>query len=570
MKSISDRNENQGLCLDSKSVPLTQGNHEVVPKTSIKNKKNYGSVQSTILIQNRSIVSTLDIQKWKRVQVHLKSSLGLDVFTSWFSRCRLEEISKFHLTLSVPTIFLKSWIKIHYKKLLLELWQKENEDILRLHIVVRSALRSTSYKRNSEKETTMRIDTQNADHQILLGNIETENCHRSFAKFLSNENRNKLGMSHRISQDDVILNPLDHNSDPKDSGFSGSPLDSSFTFSTFVEGKSNRMVFSAAKSIAESDGSALPFNPLFIHSSVGLGKTHLLQAVAWKTTERNSNAKILYLTAEYFMWHFTSSLRDHSAISFKETLRDIDLLLIDDMQFLQRKSIHQQEFCYLLNVLIDNAKQVVVAADRSPSMLESLDERVKSRLKGGVALEIKSPELEMRREMLETLYREARKDDPLLDLSTDVLNFVSEKVSSSGRDLEGAFKQLLIQHRFSDRSVEVDFLDKMLGHLVQSNEQKRVRIEDIQKIVARHYNVTKNDLLSNRRTRIIVRPRQIAMFLSKLLTPRSLPEIGRRFGGRDHTTVIHAVRKIETLLGEDKNLLHDIELLKRLIRELGQ
>ncbi len=211
-----------------------------------------------------------------------------------------------------------------------------------------------------------------------------------------------------------------------------------------------------------------------------------------------------------------------------------------------------------------------MAADRPPSQLESLDARVRSRLQGGVALEVKTPDLEMRQEMLELRYKYAQQEDPNLDIPADILNFVAGKVASSGRDLEGAFNQLLIQHRFSEGPVDIEAIEKMLGHLVQSGEQKRVRIEDIQKVAARHYNVSKNDLLSNRRTRVIVRPRQIAMYLSKILTPRSLPEIGRRFGGRDHTTVLHAVRKIESLLKEDDKLAHEIELLKRLIHEMGQ
>ena len=345
-------------------------------------------------------------------------------------------------------------------------------------------------------------------------------------------------------------------------------MDPNFTFASLIEGSSNRMACAAARSVAEAEGAAARFNPLFIHANVGLGKTHLLQAIAWAASARNSSTKILYLTAEYFMWRFASAIRDQSALSFKESLRDIDLLLIDDMQFLQGKSI-QQEFCHLLNALIDSAKQVVVAADRPPSQLESLDARVRSRLQGGVALEIKSPDLDMRHAMLDLRYKHAQQEDPNLDIPSDILSFVAGKVSSSGRDLEGAFNQLLIQHRFSDGLVDIEALEKMLGHLVQSGEQKRVRIEDIQKVAARHYNVSKNDLLSNRRTRIIVRPRQIAMYLSKILTPRSLPEIGRRFGGRDHTTVLHAVRKIESLLKEDDKLAHEIELLKRLIHEMG-
>ncbi|MEM7289405.1 MAG: chromosomal replication initiator protein DnaA, partial [Pseudomonadota bacterium] len=308
------------------------------------------------------------------------------------------------------------------------------------------------------------------------------------------------------------------------------------------------------------------FNPLFIHANVGLGKTHILQAIAWRARSRNPKARILYLTAEYFMWRFASAIRDKTALTLKESLRDIDILLIDDMQFLQGQAI-QAEFCHLLNDLIDSARQVVVAADRPATELESLDERVRSRLKGGVTLEIKVPDYELRKQILHTRYQEAKVEQPSLDIPEDILHYVARQVSSSGRDIEGAFNQLLVQHQFSEGNIGLEELDKILAHLIKSSDSRRVRIEDIQRIVARQFNVSKNDLLSNRRTRVIVRPRQIAMYLAKVMTPRSLPEIGRRFGGRDHTTVLHAVRKIEELTSKDQKIAHEIELLKRLILE---
>ena len=513
-------------------------------------------------------INARDSQKWERVLAQLKARLGPEAFASWFGRCRLETVSKSQLTISVPTTFLKSWIKTHYNDLLLELWQKQVAEILRVDVVVRSAVRSANMENgeaaapNANGNAEGNGDSDSADGRAPIAPLPGmgasagagSNAHHrmGYATNMQPSAGARLGTQREAAV-----------------GFAGSPLDPSFTFATLIEGSSNRMACAAARAVAEADGAAARFNPLFIHANVGLGKTHLLQAIAWAASARNSGTKILYLTAEYFMWRFASAIRDSNALSFKESLRDIDLLLIDDMQFLQGKSI-QQEFCHLLNALIDSAKQVVVAADRPPSQLESLDARVRSRLQGGVALEIKAPDLEMRQEMLELRYKYAQQEDPNLDIPTDILNFVAGKVASSGRDLEGAFNQLLIQHRFSEGPVDIEAIEKMLGHLVQSGEQKRVRIEDIQKVAARHYNVSKNDLLSNRRTRVIVRPRQIAMYLSKILTPRSLPEIGRRFGGRDHTTVLHAVRKIESLLKEDDKLAHEIELLKRLIHEMGQ
>ena len=535
-------------------TPIQEASGRAAPKRTITAK------------QVGPTIAARDTQKWERVLAQLKARLGPEAFASWFGRCRLEMVSKSQLTISVPTTFLKSWIRTHYSDLLLELWQKQVPEILRVDIVVRSAVRSANME-NGEAASTTNNNSNTGSHSGVDGS--------------SVDSRSPLAAgpgglgggaaTHRPGYPTgAVPGATGRMANQREAsvGFAGSPLDPNFTFASLIEGSSNRMACAAARSVAEAEGAAARFNPLFIHANVGLGKTHLLQAIAWAASARNSSTKILYLTAEYFMWRFASAIRDSNALSFKESLRDIDLLLIDDMQFLQGKSI-QQEFCHLLNALIDSAKQVVVAADRPPSQLESLDARVRSRLQGGVALEIKSPDLDMRHAMLDLRYKHAQQEDPNLDIPSDILSFVAGKVSSSGRDLEGAFNQLLIQHRFSDGPVDIEAIEKMLGHLVQSGEQKRVRIEDIQKVAARHYNVSKNDLLSNRRTRIIVRPRQIAMYLSKILTPRSLPEIGRRFGGRDHTTVLHAVRKIESLLKEDDKLAHEIELLKRLIHEMG-
>jgi chromosomal replication initiator protein len=325
------------------------------------------------------------------------------------------------------------------------------------------------------------------------------------------------------------------------------------------------VAFAAARAVAESGSNAVRFNPLFLHASVGLGKTHLLQAIAAEALKRKPQSRVVYLTAEYFMWRFATAIRDNNALTLKEQLRDIDLLIIDDMQFLQGKSI-QHEFCHLINMLLDSAKQVVVAADRPPSELESLEPRVRSRLNGGVALEMAAPDFAMRLDMLRQRHAAAMAEDASFSIGEDVLVHIAQTVAGSGRDLEGAFNQLVFRHSIEPQ-ISLDRIDELLGHIYRSGEQKRVRIEDIQRVVARHYNVSKTELLSNRRTRTIVKPRQVAMYLSKVMTPRSLPEIGRRFGGRDHTTVLHAVRKIETLTTSDNTLAQELELLKRLIAE---
>lgn len=464
-----------------------------------------------------------------RVMAQLKVHVGNEAYTSWFGRLQLDEFSRSLVRLSVPTAFLRSWITNHYATILTELWHQECPTLLRVDIVVRGMNRVVKHV-NPHKEVEAHV------------RIEQE-------KVVSASPNKTERFAGETLQQSVF----------------GSPLDSRYTFDTFVEGPSNRVALAAARSIAESHKSALRFNPLFIHASVGLGKTHLLQAIAAAALQRPTPVRVIYLTAEYFMWRFATAIRDNNALSFKEQLRDIDLLIIDDMQFLQGKSI-QHEFCHLLNMLLDSAKQVVVAADRAPAELESLDVRVRSRLQGGVSLEIESPDFDMRFEMLRKRLKAAQHDDPSIAIPDEVLSHIARTVSGSGRDIEGAFNQLLFRQSF-EPDLSLNRIDELLDHLTRSGEPKRIRIEEIQRVVARHYNVSKQDLLSNRRTRAIVKPRQVAMYLAKMMTPRSLPEIGRRFGGRDHTTVLHAVRKIEDLVGADQQLAKELELLKRLIGE---
>jgi chromosomal replication initiator protein len=261
-----------------------------------------------------------------------------------------------------------------------------------------------------------------------------------------------------------------------------------------------------------------------------------------------------------------TALRDRSALDFKERLRSIDVLLIDDMQFLTGRAV-QQEFCHMLNALLDSGKQVVVAADRPPAELEGVDERVRSRMKGGVVVGIANPDLAMRRRILQSRLAAARERNPALIISDAVLDYVAQAVTANGRDLDGALNRLICRAEFSDAPLTIEIAEIAIADLIGSREPRRIRIEDIQKVVAGHYNVSKHDLLSARRTRAIVRPRQIAMYLAKTMTPRSFPEIGKRFGGRDHTTVLHAVRKVEELAAADETLAQEIELLRRMIQD---
>lgn len=477
---------------------------------------------------------------FERVKAQLKARLGNDVYSSWFGRMKLAEAARGLVRLSVPTAFLRQWINSHYLDLIAELWKECDSSVLKVEIVVRSAVRNSAPAVDEERQPARKPQPRPsgaAGATPGLPRADKTAPQRSAA-------------AEQPSSRQTVL---------------GSPLDARYTFESFVEGASNRVAFAAARSVAESSSSALRFNPLFIHASVGLGKTHLLQAIAAETIVRKPQARVVYLTAEYFMWRFATAIRDNYALHLKEQFRDIDLLIIDDMQFLQGKSI-QHEFCHLINMLLDSARQVVVAADRPPAELESLEPRVRSRLNGGVALEMGAPDFAMRLSILKQRQAAAALEDGAVGIPEDILAHIAQTVTGSGRELEGAFNQVLFRQSF-EPEMSVAWVDELLGSMYRTGEPKRVRIEDIQRIVARHYNVSKTELLSNRRTRTIVKPRQVAMYLAKVMTPRSLPEIGRRFGGRDHTTVLHAVRKIEGLSGSDGTMAQELELLKRLISD---
>ncbi|AQQ03833.1 chromosomal replication initiation protein DnaA [Roseibium algicola] len=480
-------------------------------------------------------------EQWKRVKKQLRAELGDDVFTSWFARVDLEEHQDGTVRLSVPTRFLKQWIQNNYNDQLMGLWQRECDNVHRIELTVRGAIRP--------RQTPIAKPSLAAPQGSKPATAETRSDALSDAAQVT-----------RAQAATAALGRGETSSDNARDVLQGAALDPKYTFETFVEGESNNLALAAARQVAA--GGAVTFNPLYLHASVGLGKTHLMQAVAAKA--RASGRKVLYLTAEHFMYKFVAALKSQSALAFKENLRTIDLLLIDDMQFLHGKQV-QQEFCHTLNALIDGARQVIVAADRAPSELDTLDDRVRSRLSGGLVVGIQEPDFALRRNILATRVDTARKTYPQFDVPEGVLDYVARHVASSGRDLEGALNRLIAHNQLTNQPITQEMAEMTLRDLVRSSEPRRVKIEDIQRVVSKHYNVTKADLLSARRTRTIVRPRQIAMYLAKVMTPRSLPEIGRRFGNRDHTTVLHAVRKIEEMARADYALAQELELLKRML-----
>jgi chromosomal replication initiator protein len=465
---------------------------------------------------------------WTRVCARLRAELGEAIYSSWFKRLELDRIENGAAFLSVPTKFLRSWIQAHYFERLQSALAEEMPQIEEIILDLRAA---------------GRVSGRSADAGLQASSgpvkpvIEGERP--------SGERKNIQAKA--------------------SDGFEGSNLDHRFTFETFMVGQSNQLAFAAARQICGMKaGANTLFNPLYIHSNVGLGKTHLIQAIAHEVA--NSGRRVTYLTAEKFMYGFVAALKSHNSIAFKEKLRAIDLLVIDDVQFLQGKTI-QHEFCHTLNALIDSGRQVVIAGDRMPGELENLDERVRSRFGGGLCVEVHPLDEDLRTKILEARIAMAKAAQPGFEVSNVVVSMVARAIQTNGRDLDGAVNRLLAHTTLAGAALSIEAAEAAIRDLVRAREPKRVKIEDIQKLVASHFSVSRADILSSRRTANVVRPRQIAMYLSKTLTLRSLPEIGRRFGGRDHTTVLHAVRKIETLVSSDFTLKEELELLKRILSE---
>ncbi|MDB5531953.1 MAG: chromosomal replication initiator protein DnaA, partial [Hyphomicrobiales bacterium] len=471
----------------------------------------------------------------------LRSEIGKDVFNSWFTRLEIDRIAGSTIYCSVPTKFLKSWIHSHYLERLSFAMTAEFPGTDRVVVDIRTSVKRPVYngQPTAAPSVVARDDGRGAPA-----------LQRVTSQAPQAQKKGDAATSFGSEEGDA---------------FSGAPLDKRFTFDSFIVGQTNQLAHAAALRVARNGrDEPAQFNPLYIFAPVGLGKTHLLQATAHAAAE--TGQKVIYLTAEKFMYSFVSALRSQNAIAFKEKLRAIDTLVIDDVQFLRGKSI-PQEFCHTLNALIDARRQVVIAADRPPSDLESIDERTRSRLAGGLCVHIRSFDDQLRLKMVESRIATAKVAHPSFEVPDSVFKYIANAIQTNGRDLDGAVNRLLAHATLAGTSVTVEMAENAIRDLVRTSEPKRVRIEDIQKLVASHYNVSKPDILSSRRTATVVRPRQIAMYLSKVLTLRSLPEIGRRFGGRDHTTVLHAVRKIEALSKSDHSLSEELELLKRMLTD---
>ncbi|KQP92256.1 chromosomal replication initiator protein DnaA [Methylobacterium sp. Leaf117] len=499
-----------------------------------------GSVSGNAEMGMSGVSGPDTVAAWARVKRRLRAELGEDVFASWFARLELVEVVDGTARLTVPTRFLKSWIESHYLDRVLNTFRSEVESVSRLDVSVRGPSAAVRPATSTPK---------------------TSSAASPLARLQAAGNTMPSHGESSVGSDSET-----HPAPRGDAGgdLNGAPLDNRLTFASFVVGRSNALAHAAAERVARHDGQGALYNPLYFHAGVGLGKTHLLHGIGHAA--RESGRRVIYLTADRFMYGFVNALKTQNALAFKERLRAIDLLILDDVQFIQGKSI-QAEFGHTINALIDAGRQVVVASDRPPTELEALEERVRSRLAGGLVVEIGTLDEQLRTSILSARLAAVQVSHPSFEVSPTVATYVARAITANGRDLEGAVNRLLAHATLTGAAVTMETAEAAIRDLVKNREPKRIKIEDIQKLVASRYNVSRSDILSERRTAAVVKPRQIAMYLSKVLTLRSLPEIGRRFGGRDHTTVLHAVRKIDKLIGEDNVLNDEVELLKRMLQD---
>lgn len=469
-------------------------------------------------------------QGWDRFITRLRAELGEDLYSSWFARMELVADDTGKLEVSVPTLFLRNWIQTHYAEKIVEIYTAEASSVERLDIQVRAR---GAHAKAPVREKADRVNWENGQKGKTVRKIDPKT--------------GRISLTSRLER--------------------GSPLDPQLTFDNFILGPSNALSHAAALRVAGAlSGGTISFNPLFLHSAAGLGKTHLLNAICWKIRNENPDKRVLYLTAERFMVHFIEAVKAKDTLSFKDYIQSVDILLIDDFQFLNGPTTHQ-EFCHTFNTLVDSKKQIVIAADVPPSQLDNIDERMRSRFAGGLVVDIEPAEFELRQKILKYRLSEAQSRDPSIDISDEVLSFIAHKIKNGGRELEGALTRIIADQQLRGVPMTVDMAALAIRDLIRTEELRRVRIDDIQRVIGKHFNVAKSDLLSPRRARSIVHPRQVGMYLAKTMTTRSLPEIGRRFGNRDHSTVLYAVRKIGDLVQSDEKVAQEVSLLTRMLEK---
>ncbi len=459
--------------------------------------------------------------RWDTVLEKLRQTYGDTIFKSWLKPLSFVGIKNGEALISVPTRFMRDWISAHYLPAITQFLEREEATITKVELIVRP--REPQIVKPRPQETVVESQAE---------------------------------MKHEASSTPIRVNESAVSSMER----IGAPLDPRFTFDNFVVGKPNELAFAAAKRVAESTSVVQGCNPLFLYGGVGLGKTHLMHAIAWHIRRNNPERRVMYLSAEKFMYQFIRAIRFNDSISFKEQFRSVDVLMIDDVQFISGKDSTQEEFFHTFNALIDQSKQLVISGDRSPSDLDGIEERIRSRLGWGLVADIHTTNYELRLGILQTKVEKMG-----CSVSHKVLEFLAHKITSNIRELEGALNRVVAHATLVGRDITIDTTQEVLRDLLRAND-RRVNVEDIQRTVAGHYNIKVSDMHSARRSVAVARPRQIAMYLSKQLTAKSLPEIGRKFGGKDHTTVMHAIKRVEELSSKDHEIREDIELLNRMLQ----
>ncbi len=472
--------------------------------------------------------------RWAMVRGQLRDEFGDTAFRSWLKPLTLKGLEGNCVRMSIQSRFMRDWINSHYSNRISELWTKVHPEVRTVEISI-------------DQTAAVPPNAGGPAAGAFKGGFNG----------VANGSSNGTGAAPR----GAFSGTSQRNSPPPaPAGFTGtgereSQLDPRYNFEQFVVGKPNELAHAAAQRVAESP--TVPFNPLFLYGGVGLGKTHLMHAIAWKIKEDNPERRVLYLSAENFMYDLIRALRHKDTMSFKERIRSVDVLMVDDVQFFSGKDSTQEEFFHTFNDLVNRNKQLVISADKSPSDLEGLEERLRSRLGWGLVADIHPMTYELRLGVLQ------QKADAIgIHVPFEVLEFIATRISSNARELEGALNKLVAHATMMGRDITMDLSQTLLRDLVRANERK-LTIEEIKKTVASHFNLRYADMESARRARPVARPRQIAMYLAKQLTPKSLPEIGRMFGNRDHTTVMYSVKKVEELYALDRSFAEDVDLLRK-------
>lgn len=482
-------------------------------------------------------IDTMVVDQWNDVLSSLRDEIGEAAFQSWLKPMTVREVTDGNVRISVPTRFMKDWVVAHYADRLGELWSDLNKTVAGVEIFVQA-----DYGQKEAKAAAQAIsDAEEKATPDVVSPVEvTRTAMPSPA--LVQANRTNLAAMTPANATALEIS---------------APLDPRCTFDNFVVGKPNEFAHAAAKRVAES--MEMQFNPLFLYGGVGLGKTHLMHAIAWQIRQIDPNRTVIYMSAEKFMYRFIRALREQNTVDFKDQFRNVDVLMIDDVQFISGKDSTQEEFFHTFNALVDQGRQIVISADKSPSDLEGMEERLKSRLNCGLVADLHATNYELRLGILQTKSERMNADVP-----PKVLEFLAHKITSNVRELEGALNRVAAHASLIGRDITLESAQEVLHDLIRAHD-RRVTIEEIQKKVAAHFNIRTSDMHSARRARSVARPRQVAMYLAKQLTSRSLPEIGRKFGGRDHTTVMHAVKKVDELRERDATFAEDVELLRRML-----